>query len=133
MKKDIDKHIPEVEHVYVVAAYEYNTAFKVEEWTIYLVNENAEAIETVLVVSKGESKSKTTSVLRKKLEVLPAKSFAKLEFLHEDVLQVDNIFQVTYFIDGKLMHKDFKFPKGSLKINHLQNLPLLTAKGVVAE
>jgi hypothetical protein len=133
MKEDIDKDIPEVEHVYVVAAFEYNTAFKVEEWTIYIVNDNAEALETVLVVSKGESKSKTTSVLRKKLEVLPAKSFAKLEFLHEDVLEVENIFQVTYFLKGKLMHKDFKFPKHSLKPKDIKTLPLLSSKGIIAQ
>ncbi|MBZ9652619.1 hypothetical protein [Psychroflexus montanilacus] len=133
MKKDIDKHIPEVEHVYVAAAFEYNSAFKIDEWTIYIVNENHEALETVLVVSKGESKSKTTSILRKKLEVLPAQSFAKLEFLHEDVLEVDNIFQVTYFLDGKLMHKDFRFPKGALKSEHLKALPLLNSKGIIAE
>lgn len=133
MKKDIDKHIPEVEHVYVVAAFEYNSIFKVEEWTIYLINDNSEALETVLVVSKGESKTKTTSILRKKLEVLPAQSFAKLEFLHEDVLEVDNIFQVTYFLNGKLMHKDFKFPKHSLKSKDIKTLPLLTSKGIIAK
>ncbi len=133
MKKDIDSQIPEVEHVDVVAAFEYNSTFKVEEWTIYIVNDNSEALETVLVVSKGESKSKTTSILRKKLEVLPAKSFAKLEFLHEDVLQVDNIFQVTYFLEEKLMHKDFKFPKGILKSKNIKALPLLNSKGVMAE
>ena len=133
MKKDIDKHIPEVEHVYVVAAFEHNVAFKVDEWTIYLVNDTTEALETVLVVSKGESKTKTTSILRKKLEVLPAKSFAKLEFLHEDVLEVDNIFQVTYFLDGKLMHKDFKFPKHSLKAKDIKDLQLLNSKGIMAK
>lgn len=133
MKKDIDKHIPEVENVYVVAAFEYNSTFKVEEWTIYLVNDNSETLETVLVVSKGESTTKTTSVLRKKLEVLPAKSIAKLEFLHEDVLEVDNIFQVTYFLHGKLMHKDFKFPKHSLKSKDIKALPLLTSKGIIAK
>lgn len=133
MKKDIEKHIPKVEHVYVVAAFEYNSNFKVDEWTIYLVNDNSEAIETVLVISKGESKTKTTSVLRKKLEVLPAKSFAKLEFLHDDVLQVDNIFQVTYFLDGKLMHKDFKFAQGVLIPENVQDLPLLNSKGIVAQ
>lgn len=133
MKKDIDKHIPEVEHVYVVAAFEYNSIFKVEEWTVYLVNDNSEALETVLILSKGESASKTTSVLRKKLDVLPAKSFAKLEFLHEDVLEVDNIFQVTYFLNGKLMHKDFKFSKHSLKSKDITTLPLLTLKGIVAK
>ncbi|WP_019037121.1 hypothetical protein [Psychroflexus tropicus] len=133
MKKDIDKQIPEVENVHVVAAFEHNTTFKVDEWTIYIINENPEALETVLIVSKGESKTKTTSVLRKKLDVLPSMAFAKLEFLHDDVLQVDNIFQVTYFLDGKLMHKDFKFPKGSLKSKNLKSLPLLSLKGVVAK
>lgn len=133
MKKDIDKHISEVENVYVVAAFEYNSTFKVEEWTIYLVNDNSEALETVLIVSKGQSSTKTTSILRKKLEVLPAKSFAKLEFLHEDVLQVDNIFQVTYFLNGKLMHKDFKFPKGILKSKNIKALPLLNSKGIMAK
>ncbi|NEV92804.1 hypothetical protein G3567_01420 [Psychroflexus sp. YR1-1] len=133
MKKDIDTQIPEVEHVYVVAAFEHNVAFKVDEWTIYLVNANSKALETVLVVSKGESQTKTTSVLRKKLEVLPAKSFAKLEFLHEDVLEVDNIFQVTYFLNGKLMHKDFEFPKHSLKPKAVGALPLLSSKGIIAQ
>jgi hypothetical protein len=131
MKKDIDKHIPEVENVHVVAAFEYNPTFKVEEWTIYIINENSEALETVLVVSKGESSTKTTSVLRKKLDVLPAMAFAKLEFLHDDVLQVDNIFQVTYFLDGKLMHKDFKFPKGVLNSRNIKKLPLLNLEGIV--
>ena len=133
MKKDVENAIPEVEDVYVVAAFEYNSIFKVDEWTIYLVNDNSEALETVLVVSKGESKTKTTSILRKKLEVLPAKSYAKLEFLHDDVLQVDNIFQVTYFLNGKLMHKDFKFPKYSLKSKDIKDLPLLNSKGIIAE
>lgn len=133
MKKDIDKHIPEVENVYIVASFEYNITFKVDEWTIYLVNDTTEALETVLIVSKGESRSKTTSILRKKLDVLPPKSFAKLEFLHEDVLEVDNIFQVTYFLDGKLMHKDFKFPRHSLKPKDIKSLPLLTSKGIVAK
>ena len=131
MKKDIDKNIPEVESVQVVAAFEYNSTFKVDEWTIYIINENSEALETVLVVSKGKSSSKTTSVLRKKLDVLPAMSFAKLEFLHDDVLQVDNIFQVTYFLDGKLMHKDFKFPKGVLNSRNIKKLPLLNLEGIV--
>ena len=131
MKKDIDKNIPEVESVQVVAAFEYNSTFKVDEWTIYIINENSEALETVLVVSKGKSSTKTTSVLRKKLDVLPAMSFAKLEFLHDDVLQVDNIFQVTYFLDGKLMHKDFKFPKGVLNSRNIKKLPLLNLEGIV--
>jgi hypothetical protein len=133
MKKDIDRDIPKVKNVYIVASYEFNSIFKVDEWTIYIVNDTTEALETVLVVSKGESDAKTTSILRKKLDVLPIKAFAKLEFLHEDVLEVDNIFQVTYFLKGKLLHKDFKFPKYSLKPEAIVDLPLLTSKGIIAD
>jgi hypothetical protein len=133
MKKDIDRNIPKVKNVYIVASYELNSIFKVDEWTIYIVNDTTEALETVLVVSKGESDAKTTSILRKKLDVLPIKAFAKLEFLHEDVLEVDNIFQVTYFLKGKLLHKDFKFPKYSLKPEAVVDLPLLNSKGIIAD
>ncbi|WP_127845623.1 hypothetical protein [Psychroflexus aestuariivivens] len=131
MKKDIE--IPKVEGVYIAAVYEYNKNFKVDEWTIYLINDLQESLETVLIVSKGESRSKKTSVLRKKLEVLPAKSYAKLEFLHEDVLQVDNIFQVSYFLNNQLLHKDFKFQKNSLKPSQIKKLPLLEDKGILAK
>ena len=133
MKKDIDRAIPKVENVYIVASYEFNSIFKIDEWTIYLINDNTEALETALVVSKGESNAKITSILRKKLDVLPAKSFAKLEFLHDDVLEVDNIFQVTYFLGGKLLHKDFRFPKFSLKPEAAVDLPLLNSKGIIAD
>jgi hypothetical protein len=133
MKKDIDRNIPKVKNVYIVASYELNSIFKVDEWTIYIVNDTTEALETVLVVSKGESDVKTTSILRKKLDVLPIEAFAKLEFLHEDVLEVDNIFQVTYFLKGKLLHKDFKFPKYSLKPEAIVDLPLLNLKGIIAD
>lgn len=132
MKKDIDRDITKVKNVYIVASYELNPIFKVDEWTIYIVNDTAEALETVLIVSKGESDVKMTSILRKKLDVLPIKAFAKLEFLHDDVLEVDNIFQVTYFLNGKLMHKDFKFPKYSLKPEAVVDLPLLNSKGIIA-
>jgi hypothetical protein len=133
MKKDIDRDITKVKNVYIVASYELNPIFKVDEWTIYIVNDTAEALETVLIVSKGESDVKMTSILRKKLDVLPIKAFAKLEFLHDDVLEVDNIFQVTYFLNGKLMHKDFKFPKYSLKPEAVVDLPLLKSRGIIAD
>lgn len=131
MKKDIE--IPKVEGIYIAAIHEYNKIFKVDEWTIYLINDLQESLETALIVSKGESRSKTTSVLRKKLEILPAKSFAKLEFLHDDVLQVDNIFQVSFFLNNQLMHKDFRFPKNTLKPKDTKTLPLLDATGILAE
>ena len=109
MKKDID--IPEVENVYVAAVKVYNESFKVEEWNAYLINDRDEAIEMALIVSKGYDNKKETSVIRHKLEKLPSKSFAKIEFIQEEVLALNNQFQVTFFADGKMFEKKYLFRK----------------------
>lgn len=130
MKKDIT--IPEVVDVHVAAIYVHNESFNTHEWNVYLINNLQEAIETVLVVSKG-AKQKTTSVLRKSIAHLPAKSFAKLEFLHEDLLQIENRFMVTYFKDAKMYDKTFVFPSKSIKISKAKHLPVVPEKGILAK
>jgi len=130
MKKDIT--IPEVVDVHVAAIYVYNDSFNTHEWNVYLINNLQEAIETILVVSKG-AKQKTTSVLRKSIAHLPAKSFAKLEFLHEDLLQIENRFMVTYFKDGKMYDKTFVFPSKSIKTSRVKPLPVVPEKGILAK
>lgn len=130
MKKDIA--IPEVKDVFVAAVYAYNPAFKANEWNVYLINNQHEAIETVLVVSKGKSKTKSTSVLRKKLDVLPAKSYAKLEFIQDEVLALENQFQVSFFQGNQLLDKIFTFKPKQIHEKNLTEVPLLSDKGVLA-
>jgi hypothetical protein len=130
MKKDI--LIPEVKEVFVAAALVYNPYFKVKEWNIYLINNLQEPIETVLVVSSGKSKQKATSVLRKKLDLLPAKSFAKLEYIQEDVMALENSFQVSFFIGNQLLDKTFTFKSNQIQEKNLAEIPLLKEKGVLA-
>ncbi|GGE40421.1 hypothetical protein [Psychroflexus planctonicus] len=131
MKKDIS--IPEVKDVFVAAVYAYNPAFKVKEWNVYLINNQQEAIETILVVSKGKSSKKSTSILRKKLDVLPAKSYAKLEFIQEEVLALENQFQVSFFQGNQLLDKTFIFKPKQIQEKNLTEIPLLKDKGVLAE
>ena len=131
MKKDID--IPEVENVYVAAVKVYNESFKVEEWNAYLINDRNEAIEMALIVSKGYDNKKETSVIRHKLEKLPSKSFAKIEFIQEEVLALNNQFQVTFFADGKMFEKKYLFRKNSVNEQALREIPIIPNKGVLAE
>ena len=131
MKKDID--IPEVENVYVAAVKVYNESFKVEEWNAYLINDRDEAIEMALIVSKGYDNRKETSVIRHKLEKLPSKSFAKIEFIQEEVLALNNQFQVTFFADGKMFEKKYLFRKNSVNEKALREIPIIPNKGVLAE
>lgn len=131
MKKDIN--IPEVENVYVAAVKVYNESFKVDEWNAYLINDRDEAIEMALIVSKGYDNKKETSVIRHKLEKLPSKSFAKIEFIQEEVLALNNQFQVTFFAEGKMFEKKFLFRKNSVNEKALREIPIIPNKGVLAE
>ncbi len=131
MKKDID--IPTVENVYVVAVKVYNEAFKVDEWNAYLINDKDEAIEMALIVSKGYDENKETSTMRHKLEQLPAKSFAKIEFIQEEVLALNNQFQVTFFSKSKMYEKKYVFRKNSVNEKALGEIPIIPNKGVLAD
>ncbi|MGB8375390.1 MAG: hypothetical protein WCE57_08730, partial [Salegentibacter sp.] len=95
MKKDIE--IPEVEKVYIAAVKEFNKEFGAEEWNAYIINEREEDLETVLIVTRGFEGEKQTSIMRHRLEKLPPQSFAKIEYLQDEVLALNNEFWVTFF------------------------------------
>ncbi len=99
MKKDIQ--IPEVTEVEMAVVYEYNDLYKTDDWNVYIVNNKKIALEMMVIVSQGFSETKTTSLIRKKLDVLPANSFAKIEFIQPELFKLNNRFQVTFF-EGKL-------------------------------
>ena len=131
MKEDIQ--IPEVKNVYVAALFEFNDDFNSNEWNIYIINENKEALETVLVVSDGESKQRKTSTLRKKLDRLPANSIAHLEYLQDDLTSFNNTFKVTYFLGHKMYHKDFKFPSHSISRKKVKEIKAIGKKGILSK
>jgi len=133
MEKDIK--IPEVKDVFVAIVKEYNETFQCDDWNAYIINNKEVPIEMVLIVSKGydEDKLLETSVMRKKIEKLPSKSFAKIELLQGDVLQLSNFFNVTYFEGSQLFDKKYLFKKGSLKEGALRNIPLLKKRGILVQ
>ena len=129
MKKDIE--IPEVNGVFVAAVREKHEEYGSMDWNVYLINERSGAIEGVLIVSKGYNGEKETSTMRHSLTTLPPHSFAKVEFLQEDVLQLNNEFSVSFFAEGKMFHKKFIFRKNSINEKALQDLPVMQKKGVL--
>ncbi|MCP9199159.1 hypothetical protein MKO06_04515 [Gramella sp. GC03-9] len=130
MKKDIE--IPEVKDVYVAAVREFNEEFRADEWNVYLINDSNKELEMVLIVSEGHDKKKKTSVMRHRLERLPAKNFAKIEFIQDDVLSLNNEFKISYFIGNQMLDKTFKFSKNSIKESALQ-IPIIPKKGILAK
>jgi hypothetical protein len=129
LKKDI--HIPEVKDVYIAVVHDYNENYKVYDWNAYIINDKAVDLEMVIIVTKGYSEAKKTATFRKKIELLPAKSFAKIELLLDDVLAINNRFDVSFFENNTVFEKSFEFRKNTINENALQNIPLMNVKGVL--
>ncbi|MFI8377667.1 hypothetical protein [Leeuwenhoekiella sp. NPDC079379] len=131
MRKDIN--IPEVSGVYIAAVKEFNEDHRTTDWNAYITNDTAHHLELVMIVSNGYSSNQVTSQMRHKLEKLPSKSFAKIEFIEDSVLELTNQFAVTYFLDGKLYEKTFVFAAGSIQDHNLGPVPAMLKEGVLAE
>ncbi|TJY38156.1 hypothetical protein [Pontimicrobium aquaticum] len=131
MKKDIQ--IPEVSNVYVSVVNEYNDIYKTHDWNAYIINDKDVALEMVLIVTRGFSEIKSTSTMRHKLDMLPAKSYAKIEFMQEDVLALNNEFKVTFFEANKMFEKTYLFRKNTINKKALQTIPLMEVRGVLVK
>ena len=130
MQKDIE--IPEVREVYVAVVREENEEFRTKDWNTYLINNRSTPIETVLIVTRGYDENDSTATMRYSLNVLPARSFAKIEYLQDEVLRLNNEYSVSFFAEAKMLHKKFIFPKESITEKALQELPLMQQKGILA-
>lgn len=133
MKKDIQ--IPKVTDVFMAIVKEYNEDFKCDDWNAYIINNKEVDLEMCLIVSKGDEETTKlkTSILRKKIEKLPAKSYAKVEYINPAVLRLNNSFEVTFFEGNKMFDKTYTFKKGTVKDGALRVIPLLNKEGVVVK
>lgn len=130
MRKDIE--IPEVEGVYVAAVYEQHPEYKTMDWNAYIINEKNIPLEMILIVSSGSNEKQITPPMRHSIKVLPAKYFAKIEFLQEKLLKLDNKFAITFFAEGKMYERSFTLPKNTLKESALTTIPIMNNKGILA-
>lgn len=130
MRKDIE--IPVVKDVYVAAVLEFNEDFNTNDWNAYIINDGAVPLETVLIVSQGYDEKDLTAPMRHSLKLLPAKGYAKIEFLENSVLRLNNFFTITYFIGDKLYDKRFELPAHSVIEDNSVNLPVMDKPGVLA-
>jgi len=131
MKKDIV--ILTVEGVYVAVVYEYNDVYKTQDWNAYIINDKNVDLEVVLIVTNGYSEDKITSTFRKKLDKLPAKSYAKIELMQEELFTLNNQFKVTFFEGNTMYDKAFLFRKNTINLKALQSVPLMEARGVLVK
>ncbi|WP_297806469.1 hypothetical protein [uncultured Polaribacter sp.] len=131
MKKDIQ--IPEVTDVEMAIVYEFSDLYKTDDWNVYIINNKNVDLEMMVIVSQGFSETKTTSLIRKKLDKLPANSFAKIEFIQPELFKLNNRFQVTFFEGNTLYEKTFIFKENTVKEGALRMIKEIKKRGILAK
>ncbi|PQJ76821.1 hypothetical protein [Polaribacter glomeratus] len=130
MKKDIQ--IPEVTNVEIAVVYEYNDIYKTDDWNVYIINNKNVDLEMIVIVTQGFSDTKITSLFRKKIDVLPANSFAKIELIQPELFALNNRFQVTFFEGNTLFEKTYLFKENTIKGGALRTITALKKRGILA-
>lgn len=127
---------PKVDDVLVAVVQEIGDLGK-DVYNVYLINLKNDKLEGVLVTSKGYIKSKTddskieTSIIRRNLKDVEAKTFQKIEPIIEDVFGLNNEYWVSFWIDKKMYDKRFIFLPETIKEENFVDVPLIGKKGVV--
>jgi transcriptional regulator of heat shock response len=132
MKKDLPQNI--VENVAIAIVMESATP-EAKLWKVYLINLKDDALETVLVSSKGygekDGEKIKTSILRHSIESVPAKSFAEIELIDEQVFGLTNEYWLSFYISGQIYDKKFIFVPESIVDTNMTRVPLVNKPGVM--
>lgn len=131
MKKDIQ--IPEVKDVYVAVVKEFSNNHNTEDWYAYIINDKEVDLEMVIIVSNGYNDKKITATFRKRIDVLPKKSYAKIELLQEDLFALNNQFKVSFFEGNSMFDKTYTFRKNTINENAFQAIPLMNMRGILVK
>lgn len=131
MRKDIE--IPEVKDVHIAVIQEEHLEYKTQDWNAYIINNSDADLETVLIVSQGYNDKKMTPTMRHTITKLPARSYAKIEYLQEKVLELTNEFKITFFEGNQMFDKTYIFRKNTINIKALQAIPLMQLRGILVK
>ena len=108
------KDLPEnnVKDIAVAVALEGEN-IESKTWYVYLINLKKEAIENVLITSKGygekDGESVKTSVLRHMFPVVPSGSSVLIEPIDEQTFGLNNEYWLSYYIGKDIYDKKFIF------------------------
>lgn len=128
MKKDI--HFPRVEGVSVAISREKNAADEYE-YAVYVINENEEDLDNVIVNSSGYSEDKKTSTLRHYIEHMGPHSAVRVEGIQPELFELVNQFWVSYYIDEKVFDKKFLFVPESIRDDNFSYIESIRREGIL--
>jgi len=126
MKKDLD--IEEVSGVYI--AFVPNR----DNWSVYIINNRKEPLETVIVNASGdgklEGKEKQTATLRFLLNDIPAESVKPFELMMPESFELSHRYWVSYYIGNRIFDKKFVYTP-DMYDEDLQDLPVIGSPGIL--
>ncbi|WP_411272903.1 hypothetical protein [Daejeonella sp.] len=132
MKKDLPENI--VENVSIAVVLESSSP-ESKNWNVYVMNFKEQAIETVLVSSKGygdkNGEAVKTSILRHAIGNIEPRDFAMIEIIDEQVFGLTNEYWLSYYIKGQIYDKKFIFVPESIVESNLIRIPILNKPGVM--
>jgi hypothetical protein len=132
MIKDLHENI--VEDIAIAVALEKESV-ETKLWYVYLINLKKEAVENVLITSKGygekDGEQVKTSVLRHMFPVVPGNSFVLIEPIDEQTFGLNNEYWLSYYIGNQIFDKKFIFlPESIVEMNFIK-LPVVNKVGVM--
>ena len=132
MIKDLPENI--VEDIAIAVALEKESA-ETKLWYVYLINLKKEAIENVLITSKGygekDGEQIKTSTLRHMFPLVENKAFALIEPIDEATFGLNNEYWLSYYIGREIFDKKFIFLPESIVESNFIKLPILNKPGVM--
>ena len=133
MLKDIKEF--KVEGVGIATVQEWDEIFGEIVYNVYLINQNKSALEGVLVLSKGfgiiEGEERKTSLLRHFLDTVEAESFSTIEPINHELFVLNNQYQLTYFLEGKMYEKTYVFESNTIHPDNYKQVPFLKKPGIL--
>jgi len=132
MIKDIPENI--VEDIAIAVALEKESV-ETKLWYVYLINLKKEAIENVLITSKGygekDGEQVKTSILRHMFPIVQSNAFILIEPIDEQTFGLNNEYWLSYYIGNEIFDKKFIFlPESIIEMNFIK-LPVVNKVGVM--
>lgn len=104
-------------------------------WSVYLINQGDYPLEMVMVSSRGygeiKGERKETATLRSQLGDVDVGTSAFVEELAQEVCSLNNEFLVTFFCQNKFFDKRVVFEPGTIHTDFLEDVPVISKKGIL--
>jgi len=130
------KDLPDntVKDIAIAVALEKESA-ESKIWYVYLINLKKEAIENVLITSKGygekDGEQVKTSTLRHMFPLIEGNSFKVIEPIDEQTFGLNNEYWLSYYIGAQIYDKKFIFLPESIVEMNFMRLPVINKVGVM--